>query len=100
MIEIVPLGEERGDEVTALMGRAFQSDQLFVRACPDPSERARWLPWVFRRSTWKGLLFGQILGTAGRLDGVVATIGPGGGPLGKRSRTLWRSADGTIEMGV
>ncbi len=24
----------------------------------------------------------------------------GGGPLGKRSRTLWRSDDGTIEMGV
>jgi uncharacterized protein len=24
----------------------------------------------------------------------------GGGPLGKRSRTLWRSADGTIEMGI
>jgi uncharacterized cupin superfamily protein len=24
----------------------------------------------------------------------------GGGPLGKRSRTLWRSADGSIEMGV
>jgi ribosomal protein S18 acetylase RimI-like enzyme len=79
LIEVVPLGEDRGDDVAALMGRSFQSDPLFVHACPDPSERARWLPWLFRWSTWKGLLFGQILGTAGRLDGVVATIGPGGG---------------------
>jgi ribosomal protein S18 acetylase RimI-like enzyme len=79
LMEVVPLGEDRGDEVAALMGRAFQNDPLFVRACPDPSERARWLPWLFRWSTWKGLLFGQILGTAGQLDGVVATIGPGGG---------------------
>ena len=79
LIEVVPLGEERGDEVAALMGRAFQDDPLFVHACPDPGERARWLPWLFRWSTWKGFLFGQTLGTAGRLDGVVATIGPAGG---------------------
>lgn len=34
---------------------------------------------MFRWSTWKGFLFGQTLGTTGRLEGVVATIGPGGG---------------------
>jgi GNAT superfamily N-acetyltransferase len=78
-IQVVVLGEERGDEVAALMACAFQDDPLFVYACPDPGDRARWLPWVFRWSTWKGFLFGQTLGTAGRLDGVVATIGPGGG---------------------
>ncbi len=78
-LPVVPLGEDRGDEVAALMGRAFQDDPLFVYACPDPGDRARWLPWVFRWSTWKGFLFGQTLGTAGRLDGVVAAIAPGGG---------------------
>ncbi len=78
-IQVVPLGEDRGDEVAALMGRAFQDDPLFVHACSDPGDRARWLPWVFRWSTWKGFLFGQTLGTAGTLDGVVATIAPGGG---------------------
>jgi GNAT superfamily N-acetyltransferase len=78
-MQMVLLGEERGDEVAALMGRAFQDDPLFVHACPDPDDRARWLPWVFRWSTWKGFLFGQTLGTAGTLDGVVATIAPGGG---------------------
>lgn len=78
-ILVVPLSEDRGDEVAALMGRAFQDDPLFVHACPDPGDRAGWLPWVFRWSTWKGFLFGQTLGTADRLDGVVATIAPGGG---------------------
>jgi hypothetical protein len=66
-IQVVPLGEDRGDEVAALMGRAFQDDPLFVHACPDPGDRARWLPWMFRWSAWKGFLFGQTLGTAGRL---------------------------------
>jgi ribosomal protein S18 acetylase RimI-like enzyme len=78
-IQVVPLGEDRGDEVAALMGRALQDDPLFVHACPDPGDRGRWLPWMFRWSAWKGFLFGQTLGTAGRLAGVVATIGPGGG---------------------
>jgi hypothetical protein len=35
-IQVVPLGEERGNEVAALMGRVFQDDPLFVHACPDP----------------------------------------------------------------
>ena len=79
LIRVVPLGENRGGEVAALMGRAFQDDPLFVHACPDPGERARWLPWLFRWSTWKGFLFGQLFGTTGPLAGVAATIGPGGG---------------------
>ena len=80
-IQVVALGEERGDEVAALMGRAFQDDSLFAHACPDPRDRARWLPWVFRWSTWRGFLFGQTLGTAGRLDGVLSMIALGAGEL-------------------
>jgi GNAT superfamily N-acetyltransferase len=78
-VDVVPLGEDRGDEVAALMARAFQDDPLFVFCCPDPGKRARWLPWVCRWSAWLGYLFGQTLGTAGRLDGVAATVGPAGG---------------------
>jgi len=78
-IPVKALGEERGDEVAALMGRAFQDDPLFALACPDPGDRARWLPWLFRWSTWKGFLFGQTLGTEEPLAGVTALIGPGGG---------------------
>src|SRR5215216_5195852 len=73
--QVEPLGEDRGDNVAALFGRAFQDDPVFVHACPDPIDRARWLPWLFRWSTWKGFCFGQILGTGEPLDGVVALIG-------------------------
>ena len=41
------LGEERGNEVAALMGLGFHDDPLFAHACPNPGERARWLPWLF-----------------------------------------------------
>jgi GNAT superfamily N-acetyltransferase len=77
-VQVVRLDEDRGDEVTALMGRAFQEDPLFVHACPDADERAAWTPWLFRWPTRAGVLFGQTLGTVVRLDGVVAMIGPGG----------------------
>jgi ribosomal protein S18 acetylase RimI-like enzyme len=99
-IEVVSLGENRGDDVAALMGRAFQSDPLFALACPDPSERARWLPWLFRWSTWKGLLFGQVLGTAGRLDGVVATIGPGGGEFTEEQLARFGYGQGREAVGA
>ena len=78
-VRVVKLGEERGDAAAALIGRALQDDPLFAHACPDPAQRARWLPWVWRWSVWKGFLFGQTLGTAGQLDGVAALVGPGGG---------------------
>ena len=78
-VRVVPLGEDRGDEVAALIARAFHDDPMFVHACPDPAERTRWLPWLFRWSVWKGYLFGQTLGTEGRLDGVAITIGLNGG---------------------
>ena len=35
------LGEERGNEVAALMGRAFQDDPLFAHACPNPGDVPR-----------------------------------------------------------
>jgi GNAT superfamily N-acetyltransferase len=76
---IVPLRDDRADEVAALMGRAFQDDPWAVFSCPDPDERARWLPWVFRPTPWQACLCGVLLGTAGRLDGVVAAVSPSGG---------------------
>ena len=99
-IQVVPLGEERGDEVADLMGRAFQDDPLFVHACPDPGDRARWLPWMFRWSTWKGFLFGQTLGTTGRLDGVVATIAPGGGEFTEEDLTRFGYRRGRDAVGA
>jgi GNAT superfamily N-acetyltransferase len=100
LIEVMPLGEERGDEAAALMGRAFQNDPLFARACPDPSERTRWLPWLFRWSAWKGFLFGQVLGTAGRLEGVAAMIGPGGGEFSEEQLTRFGYGQGRETVGA
>ena len=100
LVQAVPLGEERGDEVAALMGRAFQDDPLFVYACPDPGDRARWLPWVFRWSTWKGFLFGQTLGTTGQLNGVVAAIGPGGGEFTEEDLTRFGYHQGRDAVGA
>jgi ribosomal protein S18 acetylase RimI-like enzyme len=78
-VTIVELDEARGDDAALLFARAFQNDPILVYACPDPDERARLLPWLFRWSTWQGLRFGRLLGTAGKLDGAAALVGPGGG---------------------
>lgn len=75
-VAVVPLPEDRGPAVAALFSRAFQDDPPLVHACPDPEERARWLPWLFRWSTWRGLLLRQTLHTAGPLVGVAVTTGP------------------------
>jgi len=80
-VQVVRLGEEQGDTVAALLGRAFQDDPLFAHACPDPTERARWLPWMFRWDAWRGFLSGEMLGTSGRLDGAAVAVRPGVGPF-------------------
>jgi GNAT superfamily N-acetyltransferase len=80
-VQIIELDETWGDAVALLIARAFQDDPILVHACPNAEERARWLPWLFRWSTWQGLKFGRLLGTAGDLDGVAALVGPGGGPF-------------------
>lgn len=78
-LQIIQLDESRADEVAALFARAFQDDPILVHACPDAGIRRSWLPWIFRWSTWQGLRFGHLLGTAGDLDGAAALVGPGGG---------------------
>lgn len=93
-IQITPLGENRGDEAASLVARAFQDDPLFVYGCPDPRQRARWLPWLFRWSAWKGLLFGQLLGTVGRLDGVAAVVAPSAGDFSEEQLARFGYARG------
>jgi ribosomal protein S18 acetylase RimI-like enzyme len=99
-IQVVALGSDRGDEVTALMGRAFQNDPLFAYACPDASERARWMPWLFRWSAWLGFLFGQTLGTMGRLDGVAVTVGPDGGEFAEEQLAGFGYGQGREAVGA
>jgi GNAT superfamily N-acetyltransferase len=76
-VRVVPLGEDRDDEATALIGRAFRDDPLFAHACPDPAVRARWLPWSFLWSLTKGRLYGALLGIGDPLAGVAIAVGPG-----------------------
>jgi ribosomal protein S18 acetylase RimI-like enzyme len=97
---MVRLGEERGDEASALLARAFHEEPLFVYACPDPGDRARWLPWYFRWSVWAGYACGATLGTAGRLDGVAAAIGPGGGELTEEQLVRVGAARGRETVGA
>src|SRR5688572_4943657 len=76
-VRVGPLGEDRDDEAAALVGRAFHHDPLFAHGCPDPTARARWLPWSFLWSLTKGRLFGDVLAIGDPLVGVAITVGPG-----------------------
>ena len=90
---LVRLREAQAEEAASLLGEAFHPDPLFIHACPDPSDRARWLPWSFLWSVWKGLLFGEVLGTAGRLDGLAITVSPEGNAVDEEllERTVRRA---------
>ena len=80
-VQVVPLGEERSEQVAGVIARAFQDDPLCVEACPDPAERALWLRYGFRMGMWMGFRFGHVLGTAGQLDGVAVIVAPDAGML-------------------
>ena len=97
---LVRLGEDRAEEAATLLGAAFHDDPLFVHACPDPGERARWLPWSFLWSVWKGLLFGLVLGTEGRLDGLVITVAPDGAADDERLEQAVRLARADRRRGL
>ena len=73
-VRLVQLGEDQVQETATLLGAAFQQDPLFVHICPDPDHRARWLPWMFLWPIRWGLLRGEVLGTAGRLDGAAIVV--------------------------
>ena len=99
-IQVVPLGEDRADEAAALMARAFKDDPWAVHSCPDPGERTRWLPWVFRPNAWQGCLFGELRGTAGRLDGVAAAVSPTGGEFTEEDLARFAYGHGREAIGA
>jgi GNAT superfamily N-acetyltransferase len=80
-VHIVPLTDERSEDVATVIARAFQHDPLCIAACPDPTARALWLHHGFRMGMWMGYRFGQVLGTDGRLDGIAVLVAPGAGTL-------------------
>lgn len=73
-VRIERLREDRVQQAATLLGAAFHQDPLFVHACPDPEHRARWLPWMFVWPIRWGLLRGEVLATAGRLEGIAIVV--------------------------
>jgi GNAT superfamily N-acetyltransferase len=99
-VRVGQLGEDRNEDVAAVIARAFQNDPLCIAACPDPTERARWLRWGFRMGMWLGFRFGQVLGTAGRLDGVAVMVAPGAGTLSEEEMAGLGYRRGREEVGA
>jgi len=85
--QIVHLDESQFESASLLLARAFQNNPLHCRACPDPVERARWLPFYFSSFISKSHLNGVLLGTEYPLTGVAAAIKPGGADVANDERS-------------
>src|SRR3954452_3172531 len=76
---VVPVGEGQRTAAAAVLARAFHDDPLFVQSFPDPAERGRCLPAIFRWHVRYGVLFGEVIGLGDPLDGVAIALRPGEG---------------------
>ena len=76
---VAPIGEEQRVAAAAVLARAFYDDPLFVQTFPDPAERGRCLPAIFRWHVRYGVLFGEVIGLGNPLDGVAIALRPGEG---------------------
>ena len=74
--EIVPLRERDLPAAAAALSRAFHDDPLQTYVFPDPVERAARSPALFTPLLRYGLLFGEVLTTAGGPVGAVVWLGP------------------------
>jgi GNAT superfamily N-acetyltransferase len=75
---IVKLDGSRMPAAAAMLARAFHDDPLMRYAIPDPDERARLLPALYKRMIRFGMLAGEVYATAAA-DEVEATAGAGDG---------------------
>lgn len=78
LFEIVPLREADLAAAAAVLARAFQDDPLQTYTLPDPEERAALSPALFAAALRYGLLFGEVLTTAGSPAGAAVWLGPDG----------------------
>src|SRR6478735_391512 len=74
--EIVPLRERDLPAAAAALSRAFDHDPLQMYVFPDPVERAARSPALFTPLLRYGLLFGEVLTTAGGPVGAAVWLGP------------------------
>ena len=76
--EIVPLREAELPLAAAALSRAFHDDPLQIYTLPDPGDRAALSPALFAAALRCGLLFGEVLTTAGVPLGAAVWLGPDG----------------------
>ena len=74
--EIVSLRERDLPAAAAALSRAFHDDPLQMYVFPDPVERAARSPALFTPLLRYGLLFGEVLTTAGGPAGAAVWLGP------------------------
>src|SRR2546430_16444300 len=74
--EIVPLRERDLPAAAAALSRAFHDDPLQMYVFPDSVERAARSPALFTPLLRYGLLFGEVLSTAGVPVGAAGGLGP------------------------
>ena len=74
--EIVSLRERDLPAAAAALSRAFHDDPLQTYVFPDPVERAARSPALFTPLLRYGLLFGEVLTTAGGPVGAAVWLGP------------------------
>jgi len=74
--EIVPLRERDLPAAAAALSRAFHDDPLQMYVFPDPVERAARSPALFTPLLRYGLLFGEVLTTAGGPVAAAVWLGP------------------------
>lgn len=73
----VLLAEDRIDEASRVLGRAFQDDPLQAYTFPDVGERARRSPAHFVPLLQFGTQFGEVLTTPGHVRGAAVWLPPG-----------------------
>jgi GNAT superfamily N-acetyltransferase len=76
LFEPVRLQPAQLDEAAAMLSRAFMSDLPLVFAIPDPAERARLLPALFRPNLRCAFAIGEIWTTPGPVRGVAMWLLP------------------------
>ena len=74
--DIVSLREADLPAAAAGLSRAFYHDPLQIYTLPDPAERAGRSPPLFEAALRSGLLFGEVLTTAGAPLGAAIWLGP------------------------
>jgi GNAT superfamily N-acetyltransferase len=74
--EPVRLQPSQVDEAAAMLGRAFMSDPPLIYGIPDPTERARMLPALFRANLRCALAIGEVWTTPGSVRGVAMWLPP------------------------